>query len=694
MPLLTSNTYTGVAGRIADKYWFDRVQTGLTIKNNDTVNKITVYVADDEKTLAPQETFVFDEEFEYFHVKTKRGTASFTATASGSLTTQKAEYANQALKKASIVNLFDKESVYTSRKFNYLTAAIDNEATISASAYIKVKPNTTYVKSNTSSYLFFDADKNRIAGYASGSTFTTSSTTVYVVCNVYKTDLDSFMLHEGNTLSTQYVPFGVNVGSYFLDTNYAPEKTKRKLEKTTVNPLYIPTFEGSQNCAFHPSVLYIKNSIPGSLFQRRYWMVYTPYPLAGGTAAYLDRWECPCIMCSDDGVNWDIPGSLQNPIDDLTADEITNKDYFSDPHLVFNETTSKLECWYRITHVNGAALPTTILRKTSSDGYTWSAREIMIDLQAANNGVGTMVRSQSIIWDATASKYKMWYVDGLADEPIPGKNLCYSESSNGTTWSNKVVCSMDTYVDPWHQDTYYNPKDGTYSCLIYAYQGNISRLMYYISTDGINFTFVKEILRVSSQGHFYSKELYRSCTVYNDRDWMVYFSWTGDTYNPTRGIGLMMGKSMTELEVIDCNRARWTYAPTTPTGLGKPGQMGTDDNYLWVCKVKNTWLRFQRLVSGTAEARPTLASGGSIGFQYMDTTLAKPIWWDGTVWRDATAKAVWTPNKAYTVNLVVNTGANQYKCTVAGTSSSTMPTHVTGTATDGTVTWEFVKVVN
>ena len=97
MPLLTSNTYTGVAGRIADKYWFDRAQTGLTIKNNDTVNKITVYVADDEKTLAPQETFVFDEEFEYFHVKTKRGTASFTATASGSLTTQKADFANKEL---------------------------------------------------------------------------------------------------------------------------------------------------------------------------------------------------------------------------------------------------------------------------------------------------------------------------------------------------------------------------------------------------------------------------------------------------------------------------------------------------------------------------------------------------------------------------------------------------------------------
>ena len=99
MPLLTSNAYTGTASKIADKYWFDRVQTGLTIKNNDTVNKITVYVADDEKTLAPQETFVFDEEFEYFHVKTKRGTASFTATASGPLTSQKADYAK---KKASI----------------------------------------------------------------------------------------------------------------------------------------------------------------------------------------------------------------------------------------------------------------------------------------------------------------------------------------------------------------------------------------------------------------------------------------------------------------------------------------------------------------------------------------------------------------------------------------------------------------
>ena len=40
-------------------------------------------------------------------------------------------------------------------------------------------------------------------------------------------------------------------------------------------------------------------------------------------------------------------------------------------------------------------------------------------------------------------------------------------------------------------------------------------------------------------------------------------------------------------------------------------------------------------ISGTANARPTLVSGGDQGYKYFDTTLSKPIFWDGTAWRDS-----------------------------------------------------------
>lgn len=51
----------------------------------------------------------------------------------------------------------------------------------------------------------------------------------------------------------------------------------------------------------------------------------------------------------------------------------------------------------------------------------------------------------------------------------------------------------------------------------------------------------------------------------------------------------------------------------------------------------------------------------------------------------------WIALTAYDVDDYVLTDGNYiYKCTVAGTSSSTYPTHTTGTAVDGTVTWQYI----
>jgi hypothetical protein len=40
--------------------------------------------------------------------------------------------------------------------------------------------------------------------------------------------------------------------------------------------------------------------------------------------------------------------------------------------------------------------------------------------------------------------------------------------------------------------------------------------------------------------------------------------------------------------------------------------------------------------AGTTAARPTTVT---LGFMYFDTTLNKPVWWNGTSWRDATGAA-------------------------------------------------------
>ena len=70
------------------------------------------------------------------------------------------------------------------------------------------------------------------------------------------------------------------------------------------------------------------------------------------------------------------------------------------------------------------------------------------------------------------------------------------------------------------------------------------------------------------------------------------------------------------------------------------------------------------------------------GFLY-DKLDHTDIWIDGTFWAASTAYAVGAS--------VVNSG-NEYECTVAGTSASSGgPTHTSGTATDGGVTWKFVR---
>ncbi|WP_373231271.1 glycosyl hydrolase family 28-related protein [Cohnella sp.] len=54
------------------------------------------------------------------------------------------------------------------------------------------------------------------------------------------------------------------------------------------------------------------------------------------------------------------------------------------------------------------------------------------------------------------------------------------------------------------------------------------------------------------------------------------------------------------------------------------------------------------------------------------------------------AESTWTAKTAYSLNKLVYSGTRVYKSTLAGTSGSAAPTHTSGSAIDGTVTWQFV----
>jgi hypothetical protein len=54
---------------------------------------------------------------------------------------------------------------------------------------------------------------------------------------------------------------------------------------------------------------------------------------------------------------------------------------------------------------------------------------------------------------------------------------------------------------------------------------------------------------------------------------------------------------------------------------------------------------------------------------------------------------MWAASTKYNAGDIINTGSKVYQCTVAGTSSSTSPSHTTGTATDGNVTWLYLNTL-
>lgn len=99
------------------------------------------------------------------------------------------------------------------------------------------------------------------------------------------------------------------------------------------SPLSLETIEGTGQ-AYHPSVLFFDEPWNGY----RYWMAETPYPI--GTPPYRDRWECPSIHVSQDGIHWTIPQGLDNPIDDLLPQEINNRDFFFRPTSRFQRRDS------------------------------------------------------------------------------------------------------------------------------------------------------------------------------------------------------------------------------------------------------------------------------------------------------------------------------------------------------------------
>lgn len=256
------------------------------------------------------------------------------------------------------------------------------------------------------------------------------------------------------------------------------EKRKKLLDGEIYSKeLDIKTFDGSGSLT-HPSALYFENGFNGYKF----WMAFTPYD--------NDRvdLENPCIIVSNDGINWEVPEKIKNPLLKIIEKQKPLK-YYNDPFLIY---TDKLELWYRYT-IEDKEFKNYIYRICSKDGISWSEPELIID---DNN---SYYMSLSIV--KKDNQYYMYYFD-------IDYYLHMRSSKDLINWGKEVKVNVNDFDGQfWHGEV--RLVENNFELLFMDRNYN---LYFAFSKDGKNFKDTKSLkLYYEPEEHFYkNKHLYKS----------------------------------------------------------------------------------------------------------------------------------------------------------------------------------------
>lgn len=269
------------------------------------------------------------------------------------------------------------------------------------------------------------------------------------------------------------------------------------------NILKITNYLGNhQN--IHPKVLHF----PQKLWGYKFWMAYTPYP-NGDTKA-----ENPCIAVSNDMINWEVPKGLINPLDNTP-----HGGYNSDTHLLYREDTNTLEIWWRQV-VDGTR---TFFRRTSKDGTSWTAKELVKSVRYA----GEML-SPCVVFDE--GKYKVWFCrrrEGKDDYVM----YCESIGDTVSEWTDDIALKIDwdtLNLRAWHLDVIKTEKG--YEMAVCAYdrdngESTTGDLFYVLQKFDGSFTKPFPIIQRSNNPEAFDNHgIYRSSILKIDNKYYVFYS--------------------------------------------------------------------------------------------------------------------------------------------------------------------------
>ena len=283
----------------------------------------------------------------------------------------------------------------------------------------------------------------------------------------------------------------------FIETSLSP------VPLTPLAQLTIPTYEGSGQ-AVHPDVIRFGSPWHGW----EYWMAETPFPKGN------EAFENPSILVSHDGLQWQVPAGLTNPLVRTPG----KRGYNSDPDLSFDATAGRLVMVYR--EVN--ATHNRIWSTTSGDGMAWTKPVLLF--QRVNH---SMV-SPAVTFGAAGTPM-IWYVDAgpkSCSERVTHVSLQTATSAAALSpaapergWSTqKRNVLSQAGMNIWHIDATWIPERNEYWATYVAYpihKCSGQDLFFARSSDGITWTTYSIPFLRHEEHSWTATTLYRASVTYD-----------------------------------------------------------------------------------------------------------------------------------------------------------------------------------
>lgn len=277
----------------------------------------------------------------------------------------------------------------------------------------------------------------------------------------------------------------------------------RSTQSSTVNatsffanaatPLDTPTFDGSGQVV-HPGIVYFAQGWHGF----RYWLVMTPYPNSDKTI------EDPSILASNDGLNWQVPQGLTNPV------ALPTSAFLADGDLVYDPASDQLWVYYVEQNVQAH---TRVLRRTSPDGVHWSVEETVmtvLDYELVSPAV-----------EKIGNTFYMWSVNsGTIGSCADIMKIEMRTSADGKNWSAPQTASISTPgYRIWHVEVIDVPSKNERWMLATASPASVQCVkqtlqLFARSTDGVNWEAFTKVALEPGKG-WDNSHIYRSTMLYD-----------------------------------------------------------------------------------------------------------------------------------------------------------------------------------